>query len=178
MPTPQRIAIIGNAAGGKSTLARRLAASLDLPRLEIDHIQWLPGWEAAPPERVAAAEEEFLRSNATWIIDGFGPWACIERRFELAQAVVFVDLPIWMHYWHAAERQMDLVRGVAPTTPAGCNLLDATGPLFETIWRVHTEFRPRILVMLDQLPPAKVHHLTAPQARGALTKRWGVPADA
>ena len=39
-----RITIYGNSGSGKSTLARRLAAELDLTCVELDAINWLPGW--------------------------------------------------------------------------------------------------------------------------------------
>ena len=43
-----RIAIVGNAGGGKSTLARGLAKTLELPHLELDRILWRPDWTLAP----------------------------------------------------------------------------------------------------------------------------------
>jgi adenylate kinase family enzyme len=39
----QRIVVIGNSAGGKSTLARALAKRRDLPCIELDGILWQPG---------------------------------------------------------------------------------------------------------------------------------------
>jgi adenylate kinase family enzyme len=44
----QRMAIVGNAGGGKSTLARPLGAKLDLPMYPMEPVQWLPGWVPAP----------------------------------------------------------------------------------------------------------------------------------
>jgi len=38
-----RIAIIGNAGGGKSTISRKLRDSLRLPLHPIDQLQWRPG---------------------------------------------------------------------------------------------------------------------------------------
>jgi len=170
---PRRIALVGNAAGGKSTLARRLETALGLPRLEIDHIQWLPGWQVADPAEVTRKHDGFLAAHPdAWIIDGWGPWPTIARRLELAGAVVFVDLPIWQHYHHAAERQLALQRGEPATTPPGCDLLTATGPLFETIWRVHNEHRPRVLAMLAELPAARVHHVQSPAALAELALTW------
>lgn len=44
----QRVALFGNAGGGKSTLARRLAEITRLPLHVLDMIQFKPGGEAAP----------------------------------------------------------------------------------------------------------------------------------
>ncbi len=38
-----RVAIIGNAGGGKSTMARKLAAARGLPYFAVDKFQWRPG---------------------------------------------------------------------------------------------------------------------------------------
>jgi len=51
------VAVFGNAGGGKSTLARRLAAATRLPLHVIDKIQFRPGGAAIP-------HEEYLRIHA------------------------------------------------------------------------------------------------------------------
>ena len=48
-----RIHVIGNSSSGKSTLAARLAGALDAPLVELDAINWQPGWvglNATDPE--------------------------------------------------------------------------------------------------------------------------------
>ena len=39
-----RIAVIGNSGSGKSTLARTLSARLGIPHIELDALNWQPGW--------------------------------------------------------------------------------------------------------------------------------------
>ena len=67
-----RITINGSSGSGKSTLARRLAAALDLPHVELDAVNWQPGWvdlnSTDRPEfqrRVAAA-----LAGDRWVTDG------------------------------------------------------------------------------------------------------------
>jgi adenylate kinase family enzyme len=67
-----RIAVIGTAGAGKTTLARAIAARLNLPHIELDAINWQPGWRDLdrndPPEfvhRVRAA----IQAEA-WVLDG------------------------------------------------------------------------------------------------------------
>jgi shikimate kinase len=45
----QRIAVIGNAGGGKSTLCMQLSQALNIPVHMIDKIQWKPGWVSESP---------------------------------------------------------------------------------------------------------------------------------
>ncbi len=40
----RRIAIIGVTCSGKTSLARRIAAQLNIPHLELDALYWDPGW--------------------------------------------------------------------------------------------------------------------------------------
>jgi ABC-type branched-subunit amino acid transport system ATPase component len=39
-----RIVVVGTSGAGKTTLARRIAALLELPHIELDAINWQPGW--------------------------------------------------------------------------------------------------------------------------------------
>ena len=45
----QRILVIGSPGAGKSTFARRLADTLDLPLMHLDQQYWLPGWVEPEP---------------------------------------------------------------------------------------------------------------------------------
>ena len=45
-----RTAIVGNAGGGKSTLARQMAANLCVPHIEVDRLLWREGWVETSPE--------------------------------------------------------------------------------------------------------------------------------
>jgi adenylate kinase family enzyme len=61
--------VVGNSGAGKSTVARELAARLNVPHVELDAIFHQPGWTPLPKDefaaRVAAAAGE-----EGWVIDG------------------------------------------------------------------------------------------------------------
>jgi adenylate kinase family enzyme len=78
-----RVAVIGNAGGGKSTLCKQLSSARRLPYFAIDKIQWRPGWRPVSDDEFALAHAAML-GRQSWIIDGFGPWEEIEKRFDLA----------------------------------------------------------------------------------------------
>ncbi len=67
----ERVAIIGNSGGGKSMLARQLAAKFALPYIEIDSILWLPGWQLVPAA-THQSEHSKLIAQDRWLIDGLG----------------------------------------------------------------------------------------------------------
>ena len=141
----ERIAIIGNAGGGKSVLARALAHARGLPLHTIDDVQWRPGWVRAPLEDVAAAHAAWL-DEPRWIIDGWGSWDLIERRFAAADTVVVVDFPLWQHYRWALQRQAEAILGLrSDWPPPGCRASVVTFELLRVMRWVHREARPRLL---------------------------------
>lgn len=100
----QRIAVIGNCGGGKTTLARLLSKATDLPLYHVDSIQLGPGRTLTLPEECDRRLDELLL-KPKWIIDGLGTRDAIERRVRAADTVVFIDFPLLVHYWWAAKRQ-------------------------------------------------------------------------
>jgi hypothetical protein len=141
----RRIAIIGNAGGGKSTLARRLGASLGLPVHEIDLLQWKPGWVRTSPEEFDHIHQQWLAAPA-WIIDGWGSWEVIAARFELADTIIVVDQPLALHYWWAIKRHVTCLFQPNPSwPPPGCRALPVTWRLLKLMWQLHQTMRPRLL---------------------------------
>jgi adenylate kinase family enzyme len=104
----RRVSLVGCPGSGKTRTAQRLSALLDVPRVELDAIHHLPGWQ--PIER-----DEFRRRVAEvctgdgWVIDG--NYSAV-RDLVLARAdtVVFLDLPRAVVMWHLARRSVRRMR--------------------------------------------------------------------
>lgn len=143
-----RIAIIGNAGGGKSTLARELHALLGLPLHAIDQLQWRPGWQPTPTAEFSAAHTALL-AESRWIIEGWGDFAAIESRFASADTLVLVDYPLWRHYAWALKRQFMCLFRPRPDGPPGCPMLPMTWPLLKMIWSVHHGAMPRLRTLVE-----------------------------
>ena len=152
-PSPpfQRIAIIGNAGGGKSVLARELGRAVGLPVHTIDDVQWEPGWTRAPADRVAERHREWLVGER-WVIDGWGGWDLIEARFAAADTIVVVDFPLRVHYRWALRRQVEVALGLRRDwPPPGCAALPITRQLLGVMRHVHQELRPKLLALVDDV---------------------------
>jgi adenylate kinase family enzyme len=67
-----RIAVVGSSGSGKTTLSRRLAAEFDLPRIELDAVNWQAGWvdlnSVDPDEFVRRVEARI--AGERWVCDG------------------------------------------------------------------------------------------------------------
>lgn len=67
-----RIHVIGNSTSGKSTLAARLAEALDATFVELDAINWQPGWvglNATDPDELERRIREATRGKR-WVVAG------------------------------------------------------------------------------------------------------------
>ena len=111
----KRVAVFGNAGGGKSTLAKRLADLTRLPLYPLDMIQFRAGGGRVPHEQYLKAHADLLRQDE-WIIDGFGCVASAWERFSEADTLVYVDLPLTTHYRWVTKR---LVKGLFEIRRAG-----------------------------------------------------------
>jgi adenylate kinase family enzyme len=106
-----RVSIVGTSGSGKSVLARRLAAVLGVPHVELDSLFHQPGWQQLPTEEFRAAVT--VKASAdSWVIDGNYSRA---RPVVWARAdtVVWFDLPkrtvmrqvVWRTVRRAVTRQ-------------------------------------------------------------------------
>jgi len=167
-----RIAVIGNAGGGKSTMCRILSASLNIPLFAIDKIQWNPGWIPAPYDEVKT-EHDRLIAQERWIIDGWGTFDLIEGRFKEADTIIFVDHPLFVHYWWALKRQFACIFASRIDGPEGCPMLPMTIPLLKMIWTIHFRLRPRLLELINRYRPGKqVIHIKSPKELQLFMSRY------
>ncbi len=141
-----RIVVIGNAAGGKSTLARHLARRRALPLVEVDRLLWKPGWQITP-EADYAHEHAAIVAREEWVIDGLGRQDSIAERLARSTEIVLIDMPLWMHFWLAAERQRAWAQGRLDEPPAGTAEMPPTRELFRTMWEVDQTWLPDIRSM-------------------------------
>ncbi|MFC3025647.1 MULTISPECIES: P-loop NTPase family protein [Roseomonadaceae] len=68
----RRIAVIGNSGAGKSTLARTLSLRLGIPHIELDALNWQPGWRALSLEEPETWSRLVAQAvdREDWVTDG------------------------------------------------------------------------------------------------------------
>ena len=106
LPIGRRIHVTGNSCSGKSTLAKQLAAALDVPRVELDALNWQPGWVS-----LADSEPEELERRMTVATDGdawvvSGSYMGFSRKvfWPRVETVVWLDLPRYRLIWRVLIR--------------------------------------------------------------------------
>jgi adenylate kinase family enzyme len=88
-----RIVVTGTSGAGKTTLARKLAARLDLPHIELDAINWQAGWRdllTDDPDEFTNRVAREVEADA-WVIDG---------DYGLTRAIVWPRAThlVWLDY--------------------------------------------------------------------------------
>jgi energy-coupling factor transporter ATP-binding protein EcfA2 len=87
-----RIVVVGTSGAGKTTLARRIAALLELPHIELDAVNWQLGWRDLTrhdPEEFVRRVNEAIVAEA-WVVDGnYGPVR--DRVWQRATHIVWLD---------------------------------------------------------------------------------------
>lgn len=141
-----KIAVVGNSCSGKTTLARKLSKKYGLPLTCVDSIQFLPGMKIRPHQETIATLTE-IQNGPDWIIDGYGPLDIIEKRFELADQVIFIDFSIYRLYFWCLKRQINNLWSRREELPLGCDEVsfEHTRKLLSNISKAHRLMRPELL---------------------------------
>jgi adenylate kinase family enzyme len=155
----KRVAIFGNAGGGKSALARELAAITGLPLHVIDKIRFRPGGSELPREEYLQIHTTLL-SHDEWIIDGFDNIKSAWERFEAADTLVHVDLPPMVHAWWVTKR---LVKGlfISPEGwPENSPVILSSISSYRVLWPCYTRLTPKYRSYMSEAAQRKrVFHL-------------------
>jgi len=99
----KRISVVGSSGSGKTTVARRLAAALAVPYVELDALHWQPNWTGATGPELAE-KIEAATASASWVVDG-NYWSKVGPQvWAKADTVVWVSPPRWLTIWQSVTR--------------------------------------------------------------------------
>ena len=98
MPSPigRRIHVIGNTSSGKSTLGAQLASAIGVPAVELDALNWLPGWVGLNATDPAEFERRIAEATSGdgWVVAGSYSNFSEKVFWDRLQTVVWLDLPL------------------------------------------------------------------------------------
>ena len=106
-------------------------------------------------------DEEFLQAHAAllgrdeWIIDGFGGVKLAWERFEAADTLVHVDLPLGAHFLGVTQR---LVKGFfvpPPGWPDGSPIVAGSLSSYRVLWPCHSKLTPKYRSYLSEAAARK-----------------------
>ena len=159
----KRVAVFGNAGGGKSRLARSLAERTGLPLHVLDMLQFKPGGEAVPHQEFLKIHAEILERE-TWILDGYGTLATLLERLAIADTLIHLDLPLILHGWWVTKR---LIKGMFKDPegwPERSPLWASSLAGYAVLLACHRELTPFYRqLMVEAAATKRVHRLTSPR---------------
>lgn len=157
-----KVAVFGNAAAGKSTLARRVAELTQLPLYPLDTIQYQRGGGKVPHEEYLKAHAALLARDR-WIIDGFGCVPSAWERFAAADTLIYIDLPLLTHYRWVTKR---LIKGLFANPegwPENSPIWSSTLDSYRVVGLCNRHLTPRYRQLVaDAASTKQVHHLRSP----------------
>ncbi|MCL4380101.1 hypothetical protein M1466_01230 [Candidatus Dependentiae bacterium] len=148
-----KIAILGNAGSGKTTLALQLQQLLKLPLYHLDKYFWKPNWQ---PSEYAEFERihNSLCGQPAWIIEGMNT-RIVQYRIEAANIIIFLDVPRLACLRRVIFRTIKNFINIPSTNPAGCrDRFSLT--FFRFIWNFNLIQRERVLTLLQNYPTKKI----------------------
>ncbi|MBE9070400.1 adenylate kinase [Leptolyngbya cf. ectocarpi LEGE 11479] len=165
----KKVAVFGNTGGGKSTLSKRLAEMTGLPWVPLDLLQYQPGGGEVPHVEFKAAHDELLKQDQ-WIVDGFGSIDTVWKRLEVADTLVYLDMPVLRHYWWVTKRFLQGVWIPPAGWPERSPLLQGTLKSYTTVRLCHDKLTPRYREYIEKAKATKqVYHL---RSRQELDQFW------
>jgi adenylate kinase family enzyme len=155
----QKVAVFGNAGGGKSTLSRQLATITGLPLYVLDKIKFQSGGIEIPQEDYQRIHQEILATEQ-WIIDGFGSLDTLWPRLAAADTLVYVDLSIAVHFGLVTKRWLTGYFTPPPGWPERSPIFKSSLNSYRVLWRCHKYLTPRYRAYVEQARATKtVYHI-------------------
>jgi len=155
----QKVAVFGNTGGGKSTLSKRLSDITGLPLHILDKIQYRSGGAEVSQVDYKRTHEEILQTDR-WIIDGFGCMETLWLRLDEADTLVFVNLPLYVHFWWVTKRMISGYFNPPEGWPENSPILKSSITSYRVLWLCHKYLNPRYREYVDRAQSTKkVYHM-------------------
>jgi adenylate kinase family enzyme len=145
-----KIAIIGNAGSGKSTLGFKLQKKLGITLYHLDQYDWKANWQHVEMKKFEKIHKD-LCDRDTWIIEGQA-MEQLNYRIVKADVIIFLDIAIATCLWRVIKRAIFNWGKVVPGRPKGCRERLFSFKFFEflqRVWTFNKSSREQILLMLD-----------------------------
>ena len=159
----KKVAVFGKPGGGKSTLSKTLSQVTGLPLFQLDRIEYSEGGIRVSEEVYIQRHQEILDGN-NWIIDGLGSIESFRQRIAAADTLVFIDLPLLLHFWWVTKRLIKSPFIHPEGWPKGSPILRSTFTSWVNLYYAHKLWTPEFRQKIENLSSSKnVYILQSPR---------------
>jgi adenylate kinase family enzyme len=128
----KKIAVFGKPGSGKSTLSKNLASATGIHLHPLDSIVYKKNGEMVD-RKIYDKEHENILSSDSWIIDGFGPIESFYKRLDVADTLIYIELPYSVSYWLVTKRLLKGLIVKPEGWPDGSSILKGTLESYRTL---------------------------------------------
>jgi len=121
----KKIVVFGKPGSGKSTLSKNLASATEIKLHALDSIVYKKNGDRVDRATYDKQHESILSSD-NWIIDGLGPIESFYKRLEVADTLIYIDLPYITCYWLVTKRLLKSLFVKPEGWPDGSSVLKGT----------------------------------------------------
>ena len=121
----KKIVIFGKPGSGKSILSKRLATATGIRLHALDLIEYKKNGDKVERATYDETHENIL-STDSWIIDGFGPIESFNKRLDVADTLIYIDLPYRVSYWLVTKRLLKGLLVKPEGWPDGSSIIKGT----------------------------------------------------
>ncbi|SFC31689.1 adenylate kinase [Pseudoalteromonas denitrificans] len=155
----KKVAVFGNAGAGKSTTSKQLAKITNLPLYVLDKIKFLPNGDEVPHKEYLTEHAKILDED-NWVIDGFGCLDSTWERLSKADTLIYIDLPIYVHFIWVTKRFIKGIFAPVEGWPKSAPLIKSTLKSYHVLLLCHKKLTPSYRKFIAKVKKTKkVHHL-------------------
>jgi len=121
----KKIVVFGKPGSGKSILSKKLASTTGIKLHALDLIEYKKNGDRVE-RKIYDEQHENILSSDSWIIDGFGPIESFNKRLDVADTLIYVDLPYVISYWLVTKRFLKGLVVKPEGWPDGSSVLKGT----------------------------------------------------
>lgn len=154
----KKIAVFGKPGSGKSILSKKLALASGIKLYALDLIVYKKNGDLVKRKTYDEAHENILSSDS-WIIDGFGPIESFNKRLDVADTLIYIDLPYVVSYWLVTKRFLTGLTVKPEGWPDGSSVLKGTLASYKVLKLCPKFWNDSFMQKLEKLSSNKSLHV-------------------
>ncbi len=167
----KKIAVFGKPGSGKSTFSKKLASATGIKLHALDSIIYKKNGDLVDPKIYHQKHENILSSDS-WIIDGFGPVESFYHRLDVADTLIYIELPYPISYYLVTKR---LLKGLVVKPegwPDGSSVLKGTLESYKVLKLCPRFWNEQFMQKLEKISAKKSLHVirSIPELDGFIDK--------